>query len=202
MNNSISPQKTPFSQKFFSKLLTHLGWSFEKNIPDLPKFLVVGAPHTSNWDFIYFLLFIKAVGIKVSFIGKDTAFWWPMGILLKKIGGIPVNRRVRGNFVEQIIEKFNQNSNLIILITPEGTRHKTNYWKSGFYYIAVGAQIPILLGYIDYPSKKLGLGPIFIPSGDIHEDFKIIQNFYADKTGKFPHEQGAIQLSPTNPQSS
>jgi 1-acyl-sn-glycerol-3-phosphate acyltransferase len=196
MNKSTSPQITPYSQNLYSKLLTWLGWSFDKNIPDLPKFLVVGAPHTSNWDFFYFVLFIKAIRINVSFIGKDTVFWWPLGALLRKLGGIPVNRRIRTNFVDQIVAKFNQSSKLILLITPEGTRHKANYWKSGFYYIALGAQIPIILGYIDYPKKKMGLGPIFLPSGDIHEDFKIIRSFYADKTGKFPHEQGAIQLNP------
>ncbi len=196
MNNPASHQKASFSQIFFSNVLTRLGWSFDKNIPDLPKFIVVGAPHTSNWDFIYFLLFIKAIGIKVSFIGKDTAFWWPFGILLRKIGGIPVNRRIRSNFVDQVIAKFNQSSKLIVLITPEGTRHKTNYWKSGFYYIALGAHIPILLGSIDYPKKKLSLGPILVPSGNIREDFKIIQSYYTDKIGKFPQEQGAIQLNP------
>ncbi len=198
MNNSLIPQKTTFAQKFFSIFLSLLGWSFDKHIPNLQKFLVVGAPHTSNWDFFYFVLFIKALGINVGFIGKDTAFWWPMGIILKKLGGIPVNRRIRNNFVDQIVAKFNQSSQLFVLITPEGTRHKTNYWKSGFYYIALGAQTPILLGYIDYPNKKLGFGPDFLPSGNIQEDFKIIQDFYADKTGKYPEKQGVIQLNPSN----
>jgi 1-acyl-sn-glycerol-3-phosphate acyltransferase len=197
MNKSLVPPKTSFLQNLFSYILTRLGWSFSKQIPDLSKFLVVGAPHTSNWDFIYFILYINAIGLKVGFIGKDTAFWWPMGVILKKMGGIPVNRRIRNNFVDQVAAKFNQSSQLIILITPEGTRHKTNYWKSGFYYIALKAQIPILLGYIDYPKKQLGLGPTFLPSGNIHEDFKIIQRFYADKTGKYPQEQSLIQLNPT-----
>lgn len=194
MNNTYSSQNTDFSQFFFSKILSLLGWSINGNIPDLPKFLVIGAPHTSNWDFIYFLLFIKAVGMKVGFIAKDTAFQWPMGNILRKMGGIPVNRRLRNKFVDQIIEKFNQNSQLIILITPEGTRHKTNYWKSGFYYIALGAQIPILLGYIDYSTKNLGLGPLIFPSGNINDDFRIIQKFYTDKTGKYPEQQSTIQL--------
>lgn len=199
MNNLISMQKTSLTQRIFSKLLTLLGWTFDTNIPNLNKFLVIGAPHTSNWDFIYFILFIKATGIRVGFIGKDTAFWGPIGIILKKMGGIPVNRRTRNNFVDQIISKFNQRDQLILLITPEGTRHKTNNWKSGFYYIAHGAKVPILLGSIDYPQKHLGLGPIFHPSGNIHEDFKIIQDFYAGKTGKYPQKQGPIQLN-TGPQ--
>jgi len=193
---TIPGKSIPFSQKFFSKVLTLLGWTFYTQIPDLPKFLVVGAPHTSNWDFLYFLFFIKAIGLKVGFIGKDTVFWWPMGAILKKLGGIPVNRRIRTNFVDQIIDKYKNSSHLIILITPEGTRHKTDYWKSGFYYIAYGAQIPILLGSIDYPKKKLELGPLLFPSGDINDDFNIIQNYYADKTGKFPEQQGIIQLNP------
>lgn len=196
MNNSIAPAKMTFSQKFFSKVLSFLGWTFDTQVPAIPKFIIVGATHTSNWDFVYFLLYIFAIGLKVSFIGKDTAFWWPMGIILKKLGGIPVNRRIRTNFVDQIIEKFNNSSQLRILITPEGTRHKTNYWKSGFYYIAHGAHIPILLGSIDYPRKKLELGPLIYTTGNIIEDFKIIQNYYADKIGKFPEEQGRIEIKP------
>ncbi|NMC11390.1 MAG: acyltransferase [Chloroflexi bacterium] len=145
MDNSISNQKLTFLQRVFSKLLSILGWTIVGQIPELQKYLVVGAPHTSNWDFIYFVMYINAVGLKVGFIGKDSAFWWPMGLILKKMGGIPVNRRSRNNFVEQIIDTYHQRSSLILLITPEGTRKKTEYWKSGFYYIAHGAHIPIIL---------------------------------------------------------
>lgn len=197
LDNLYYPHKKTFSQNCSSKLLALLGWSIDGQIPNLPKFLVVGAPHTSNWDFLYFFLFTKAVGIDIGFICKDDLFWWPLGIILKKLGGIPVNRRTRTNFVDQIADAFNRSSQLILLITPEGTRRKSAYWKSGFYYIAHKANIPILLGYIDYPNKRLGTGSLFYTSGNIHEDFKIIQKFYAGKTGKFPQNQGPIQLNPT-----
>lgn len=196
MDNSISNQKLTFLQRVFSKLLSILGWTIVGQIPELQKYLVVGAPHTSNWDFIYFVMYINAVGLKVGFIGKDSAFWWPMGLILKKMGGIPVNRRSRNNFVEQIIDTYHQRSSLILLITPEGTRKKTEYWKSGFYYIAHGAHIPIILGFLDYQNKQLGIGPLFYTTGNIHQDFLIIQNFYNGKTGKYPEKQGPVQLNP------
>lgn len=113
---------------------------------------------------------------------------------MRWLGGIPVNRRSRNNFVEQIVETFRQQEELVIAIAPEGSRGSTVYWKTGFYYIALGAQVPIALGFIDYPNRVVGIGPAFIPSGDIQADFSVIKDFYTGKKGKYPHRQGEVQL--------
>jgi 1-acyl-sn-glycerol-3-phosphate acyltransferase len=128
-------------------------------------------------------------------LGKDSLFRWPMGIFWRSFGAIPVNRRERTNLVDQVAAKFDEYDDLIIGISPEGTRNKASRWRSGFYYIALKADVPIVMAYVDYPNKICGLGPSLKPSGDIHADFEIIRDFYSGITGKFPHKQGAIELS-------
>jgi 1-acyl-sn-glycerol-3-phosphate acyltransferase len=141
------------------------------------------------------MLLIYATGIKVKWIAKDSLFRGPMGVLIRALGGIEVNRRQRSNFVDQIVKILNQHDHLIIALAPEGTRTKANHWKTGFYYIALGARVPIAMGFIDYEKKVVGIGPYFYPSGDIQSDFDThIKVFYSDKIGKYPDKQGAIRL--------
>jgi len=178
-------------------ILGLFGWRFEMIDPGTPKYVVIGAPHTSNWDFIL-MLFIKMCGqLDIRWIGKDSIFRGPMGPIMRALGGIPVNRRTRNNFVEQIATKFAESEALVIGIAPEGTRSKSHYWKSGFYYMAHRSNVPIVMGYLDYGNKRCGLGPSFMPCGDIDADFEIIRGFYKDIKGKFPNEQGIIGLDPT-----
>jgi len=133
--------------------------------------------------------------LPIRFMGKDTLFRGPLGSLMRSLGGILVNRRERTNLVDQIASKFEENNDLIIGIAPEGTRSKTSHWKTGFYYIAHKAGVPIAMAYLDYGNRIIGVGPSFTPSGDIHADFEIIREFYTGIVGKNPNKQGEIVLA-------
>jgi 1-acyl-sn-glycerol-3-phosphate acyltransferase len=158
--------------------------------------VLIGAPHTSNWDLFYALWLMQAAGVRGRFVGKDSLFRPPLGILMRWWGGVPVNRSLSSNFVQQMIEVFNRMDEFVLMIAPEGTRSQVDYWKTGFYYIALGAQVPIALAYVDYSTRTLGIGPTLYPSGDIQADFVQIKAFYADKKGKYPEKQGEIRLKP------
>jgi 1-acyl-sn-glycerol-3-phosphate acyltransferase len=192
----VAPKRT-LSQTLALGILRIMGWQIEATLPDAKKYVLIGAPHTSNWDFVFMLLFRSALGINPHWAGKDTFFRWPWGGLWKKIGGIPVNRRSRNNFVDQMVAAFQEHDELILVIAPEGTRSQTQYWKSGFYYIALGAGVPIVLAFADYRRKMLGIGPSLMPTGDVQADMVSIREFYADKTGKHPHKQGRIEIRET-----
>jgi 1-acyl-sn-glycerol-3-phosphate acyltransferase len=186
-------------QRFARWLLGLLGWRVEATLPAVPKYVVIGAPHTSNWDFPYGVLAMWAIGFRYRWIGKHTLFRWPFGGLMRALGGIPVDRRARHNFIGQMREIFAREPELVLIITPEGTRRRTEHWKSGFYYIARAAQVPIALGFIDYRGKRIGVGPSFTPSGDIAADMAVIRAFYADKIGRYPAHQGEIRILPRPP---
>jgi 1-acyl-sn-glycerol-3-phosphate acyltransferase len=130
----------------------------------------------------------------LRWVGKDTLFRGPFAWLFKKLGGIPVNRRARENFVEQMVAAFRSQETLRLAIVPEGTRQAAPHWKTGFYYIALGAGVPIVLGYDDYRRKVVGLGPTILPTGDIHADMERIRTFYAGTVGKHPERQGPIEI--------
>ena len=177
-------------------VLRILGWTLEINLPPQKKYVLVGAPHTSNWDLPLGLLYMSAVGLHFSWAGKHTIFRGPAGTILRSFGGIPVDRRIRSGFIEQMSELFDSHETMILAITPEGTRSKALYWKTGFYYIALNAKVPITLGYLDYKEKKLGVGYSFLPSGNIEKDMKIVRAFYRGKTGRHPEQQGEIAILP------
>jgi 1-acyl-sn-glycerol-3-phosphate acyltransferase len=196
-----SPQKSAnYSQYLAQAILRKMSWELDVTLPANPKYVVVGAPHTSNMDFIYMLLLMFATGIKLRWIGKHTLFKSPLGSLMRKLGGIPVDRRKKNKFVEKIIDEINQHDEFVVAIAPEGTRSKSKYWRTGFYYIALGAGVPIVLGFIDYKDNVVGFGPSLYPSGDIQADFIQIKDFYASKTGKYPHLQGPLELRPKETQ--
>jgi 1-acyl-sn-glycerol-3-phosphate acyltransferase len=170
-------------------------WKLNITLPASPKFVLIGAPHTSNWDLISALVVKYGTGLNMHWIAKDTAFRWPLGGFLRRLGGIPVNRRSSNNFVAQIVEAFNRIDNLVLAISPEGTRSKSHYWRTGFYYIALGASVPIALGFVDYGQKMVGIGPNFMPTGDIRADFHFIKEFYSGIRGRNPERQGEIKLN-------
>ena len=175
-------------------LLSLFGWRVAGQPPTEKKLVIIGAPHTSNWDFPLALLALSSLGLQFSWVGKHTLFRRPFGKLLIKMGGIPVNRNLRNGFLDGIVQAFADREKLIVAIAPEGTRSRTDHWKAGFYHIAVRAGTPVCLGFIDYPGKAVGLGPIVIPTGDIHHDFAAIKEFYLDKSGKYPQKHSEIQL--------
>ena len=181
-----------FSQRLARAILKMVGWEMTGSFPDLPKYILVGAPHTSNWDFPLAMLLMLAGGVRFNWIGKDSLFRWPLGGIFRRLGGIPVHRDRSNNFVAQIVQAFENSERLIIAIAPEGTRSLVTRWRTGFYYMAIGAQVPLVLGFVDYHKRQVGVGPVIYPSQDIEATFAQLSEFYADKTGKYPHKQGQI----------
>jgi len=173
-----------------------LGWRRVGQIPEMPRYVMIAAPHTSNWDMPVTLALAFAFRVKVYWMGKETIFKWPFGTLMKWLGGIPIDRSKAHNIVEQSISAFKENDHLVMIIPPEGTRKKVRYWKTGFYHIAYGAGVPIVLGFLDFAHKTGGIGPVVWPSGDINADMKIIQTFYAGITGKYPDDYHPAEINP------
>lgn len=169
-------------------LMKTFGWRMEGHPPDLPKYVLIAAPHTSNWDLAVMLTLAFNFRTPISWMGKDALFRPPFGGLCRWLGGIPIDRSKANNVVEQSVALFREKDSFVLVVPPEGTRKKVRYWKTGFYYIARDARVPILLGFIDYGRKVGGFGPVVVPTGDIEADMKTIQAFYAGITGKHPEQ--------------
>jgi len=171
-----------------------LGWRVEGQLPEHPKYVCIVAWHTSNWDFFYGLLGSWIFRIHTSFLGKDTIFRGPVGWFLKKLGGIPVERSQHHNLVAAAVDAFASRSHLIFAIAPEGTRRRLEYWKSGFYHMALQAGVPIVLAYLDYGRKACGFGPTLWPTGDIDGDLGKIRAFYAGVTACHPELKSEVRF--------
>ena len=181
--------------KLFSKtILKLIGWQLNITLPQEKKFILIGAPHTSNWDFPLALLVFWTLDLKVYWVAKIQMFRGPLHYLFTALGGIPVDRSSSQGFIDQIAERFNNSDEMVLTIAPEGTRSKTRYWKSGFYHIATTAGVPVCLGYIDYKRREAGFKELIYPSGDIDADMEAISRFYQDIQGKRPLNQGPIQV--------
>jgi len=167
-------------------VLSLAGWRTEGQLPPIPKFVLVGAPHTSNWDLPFTLLTAFAFRARIHWLGKEAIFRRPFKGLFQWLGGIPVKRSQSHNLVEQSIQHFSRKKHLILTIAPAGTRKRVIRWKTGFYHIACGAQVPIALGFLDYRRKVGGIGPLVYPTGNITADMQTIRNFYEGVTGKNP----------------
>jgi 1-acyl-sn-glycerol-3-phosphate acyltransferase len=188
------------TQRLARVILRFFGWKIKDKLPPLSKYVLIGAPHTSNWDGILMILVIWALPLKLTWVGKDSLFRWPLGWFMRSLGGIPVNRRAKNNFTQQMIQEFSQREQLYLAIAPEGTRSKTKRWKTGFYYIALGAGVPIVLASLDYENKEVGLEKLLVPTSELSADFEIIRAFYAPFKGKNPHLQGEITYQEPNQQ--
>ncbi len=176
-------------KKNCSKLILRLfGWEINNQISvkDLKKGIIIMAPHTSNIDFIIGKLAFYTLNIKANFLIKKELFVFPLGNILKSLGGVPVNRSRGQGTINKVIEMMNHRENFLLVITPEGSRSYRKYWKKGFYHIALKTNTPIILSYIDYKKKEGGFHSIFYPSGDIQKDFEEIMAVYQNKTAKFP----------------
>jgi len=170
------------------------GWRRIGRVPDLPKYVMIGAHHTTNWDAPIAIAMVFAFRIKAYWLGKHTAFRWPFGGLLKWLGGIPIDRTKSADVVAQMAEEMKKRAELVLLLAPEGTRKKVTRWKSGFYHIARGAGVPVLLAFLDYARKEGGLGPVFHPTGDFDADMREILRFYSTVTGKHPERMGTLEV--------
>ena len=170
------------------------GWKILGSLPDgIEKFVLVIAPHTSLYDFVLGRLTLTSLGLKVKFLIKKEFFFFPLGPLLKYWGGIPVDRGKNKNIILQVAALYRKYDKLIIAITPEGTRKLTKNWKKGFYYLAKKANVPLILGYLDYGKKEAGVGPLFYTGVDVNKDFAFMEDFYKRRTARFPEN---FNLSP------
>ena len=151
--------------------------------------MVIAAPHTSNWDLPYTLMGAFALDMRIHWMGKASIFRFPFGALMRWLGGIPVRREASHNLVAASADALKQAAGPVqLVVPPEGTRSKARRWKTGFYYIALGAEVPILTAYMDYADRRMGLGPLLHPSGDIERDMATVKAFYAPIRGKHPHQ--------------
>lgn len=167
-------------------ILKLAGWKVTVTLPEYPKCIIAVAPHTSNWDFFLGKLAYASIGRRAGFLMKEAWFFFPLNFILKAIGGIPVPRRRGASLVDSIINKFNQSSRMVIAITPEGTRSRTSEWRHGLFYIARGANIPIQLAAIDYPTKHISITDELTVTGDIDADMVALKKYYSRFTGKYP----------------
>lgn len=169
-------------------VLKLMGWRTEGMTPDeiasYRKYILIAAPHTSNWDAPITLMVAFALRLNVYWMAKDSLFTWPIGWLSRWLGGIPIDRSASNNTVQNTVAAFAGRERLAVIVAPEGTRGKVTHWKTGFYHMAHGAGVPIALAYLDYKKKTGGIGRMYMPSGDITADMVDIQAFYSGITGK------------------
>lgn len=176
----------------FNFLFKLAGWKVTHQLPkDILKCVIIAAPHTSNWDFIYAMGALKEMDINTRFTIKKEWFRFPFKGLMDKLGALPIDRTKnadgsRKGTVDAMIDLFNERKELLLLITPEGTRSPVSKWKTGFYHVALKAKVPIALGFIDYSKKECGIDKLIYPTGDYHADMKLIMDFYKNKIGKNP----------------
>lgn len=170
------------------------GWRIEGERPEHDSFVLIAAPHTSNWDFPYLLAFATVFDIKIRWIGKHQLFYPPMGWIMRALGGVSVVRHKNLNVVSSLVEEFSRNKSLVLVVPVEGSRGYQEYWRSGFYHMARGAGVPIVPSYLDYGQKRGGFGPALQPSDDVVADMQFFRDFYAPMNGKFPDKFGPIRL--------
>jgi 1-acyl-sn-glycerol-3-phosphate acyltransferase len=183
----------PLAQLLGGLVLSVFGWQKAGQVPSARNMVIIAAPHTSNWDFIFLLAAAYSFGISVNWLGKDSLFRSPLGPILRFLGGVPVDRSKRNNLVQSLSAQIEHGSGIALVIPPSGTRRKTEHWKSGFYRIAEAAQIPLVCGYLDYQKKEAGLGLAFLPS-DLSRDMNRIREFYEPIVGKYPENKSRIRL--------
>ena len=192
---NLEERRPSLMSRLFRSLLVAIyhrhGWIATGTVPTPRKFVLIAAPHTSNWDFLYFVGLTEDLGIRPHFMGKTSLFRWPWRNFMLDMGGLPVDRSGSKNYVQQMIDEFGRRDEFMLTIAPEGTRGNVRSWKTGFYHIAMGAKVPIVIGMMDYPSKIGGLGAEIWPTGDYEADMKEVAKWYAQVTPKHPEKKMA-----------
>ncbi len=173
-----TPILTPILRAISIVILKILRWQTRGGELPHQKFVLIGAPHTSNWDFPLMLMVVLKLRLRVFWMGKHTLFPFPFLGLMKWLGGIPINRSASHNVVRETVRQFKANTDLVVLVPPEGTRSKVARWKTGFYHIASMAEVPILMGYVNAEKKEAGFADFFYPTGDVEGDLEKIREFY------------------------
>ena len=182
---SLPRRGNGFSRWLGRTTLALAGWRIEGEFPDRPKLVAIVAPHTSNWDFLTGLWAKLALRLGARFVGKHTLFKGPMGVFMRWLGGVPVDRRAATGFVDQVARAMRDAERMVVVIAPEGTRKRTT-WKSGFYRIALAAGVPILPVAFDYPRRAVVFAPPFRPTGDYEKDLAAIRAHYRPEMALIP----------------
>jgi len=175
-------------------VLRACGWTLRFVPPPTPKSVVIFYPHTSNWDFPIGLLARNATGLRVSWVGKHTLFRWPLAGLMRRLGGIPIDRGARAGLVEALTAEFARRESFHVAIAPEGTRRRSEHWRSGFYRLALAAQVPVGLGFFDYPRREVGIDQWLWMTGDADTDLAAIAAAYAGRQGLNAAQQTPIRF--------
>ena len=186
LGSAIPRRDSPVMRAVGGAVLRLLGWRVEGEVPNLPKFVIAVAPHTSNWDFVVGAAAMFALDLRLAFIGKHTLFRGPLDPLLRWMGGIPVDRSSAHGVVADSVEAFSRMDRRILVIAPQGTRTRVAHFKSGFLRIARGAGVPVLLAAFDYEARCVRFGPAFEPGADIEEECRRTEAFFAPVRGKRP----------------
>lgn len=184
-----TPVLTPILRLISTVILQLIGWKAIGRTLQNQRFVLIGAPHTSNWDFPIMLMVVLKLRLRLYWMGKNTLFMFPFGGLMRWLGGIAIDRSRHHGVVDQVVQMYSDNAQLVVLVPPEGTRKRVKEWKTGFYHIANNAQVPVLMGYLDASKKEAGLADFFYPTGDVEADIRNIRLFYADKHGIHRHNQ-------------
>ena len=178
-----TPILSTFLRIIANLILRMVGWRVDGKLPDLPKYILIGAPHTSNWDFMLFLGVIFHLKANVRFMGKAELFRNPFGWFFYWCGGVPVDRKKPTGLVEQMVDACNQSERFVLTIAPEGTRHYVSEWKMGFYHIAKSAGIPLVMAIVDGKKKTVHVGQVFHPTENMAEDIKAIKEYFSGVVG-------------------
>ena len=186
LGDNVPRRGNCFSRWLGRTLLSLAGWRLDGDPPDAPKFVVLAAPHTSNWDFVIGMAALFALGLRLSWLGKQTLFRRPFGPVMRWLGGLPIDRRSSHGIVAETVRAFEARERFIVAVAPEGTRSKVDRWKTGFYHIACQTGVPIAMGFLDYRRRVVGFGPILVPGGDLERDLAAIRKFYATITPRRP----------------
>lgn len=189
-----APKCNGFAHFLGRSIIKLTGWRVAGGVPASKSMIIIAAPHTTNWDLFFLLGAAYSFGLQIKWLVKSSVFFPIAGAILSFLGGIPVDRSKRNNMVQNLADFMAASKGTCIVIPPSGTRAYTDYWKSGFYRIAMAANVPICCGYLDYDKREAGLGLSFQLSGDMTADMDKIRAFYEDKTGKHPAQKSRIRL--------
>jgi 1-acyl-sn-glycerol-3-phosphate acyltransferase len=194
MNDTEFPRCSLLAHWLGRAIIRLSGWKVAGQVPTSNRMVVIAAPHTSNWDLLFLLGAAYSLNLSINWLGKDALFKRGLGPIMRYLGGIPVDRSKHNNLVDQLVEEIGRRDGCAIVVPPAGTRSYTEYWKSGFYWIASGAKIPLVCGYLDYEKKIAGLGPSFVPTGDVGSDMDRLREFYTPIAGRYPEKESTIRL--------
>lgn len=187
---SVPRTHTLWTSNFGRAMLGLFGWRIEGRFPDAPKFVLIVAPHTSNWDFPVGLMAKFALRLDVRYMAKSSLFWFPLGLFLRAMGGIAVDRSAAADVAATSAREFERREKLVLVITPEGTRSRVERWKSGFYRIALAAKVPVVLVVFDYPDRVVRLGPAFQVTGNYETDLAAMQSHVNASKARHPERYG------------